>query len=229
MPFLFYDPTFLLLIPALLFAMYAQSKVQTTFRKYLRVPARLGQTGAEVARSILDRAGLHDIPVEPIQRSLGDHYDPKKRAVRLSPEVYNGRSLASLSVAAHETGHALQHAQAYAPLTLRSSLFPVASIGSTAAFPLFFLGLLANFEPLMTIGIYFFLAALLFQVVTLPVEFNASSRAMRLLTTGGYLANDETHGAKAVLKAAALTYVAATAMALTQLIRLLVLRGMARD
>lgn len=226
--FWFYDPTFLLLIPALIFAMYAQNKVQSTFRKYLHVPARAGHTGAEVARSILDRAGLRDVPVELTQRSLGDHYDPRKRVVRLSPEVYSGRSVASLGVAAHETGHALQHAQAYVPLNIRSGLFPIASFGSSAAMPLFFLGILGGFEPLMTIAIYFFLAALAFQVVTLPVEFNASSRAMRLLTTGGYLAADEAPKTRAVLNAAALTYVAATAMALVQLLRLIILRDQRR-
>lgn len=224
----FFDPTYILLIPAMLFALYAQSKVQSTFRTYLNVPARSGLTGAQVARSILDRANLHDVRVEMVQRTLGDHYDPRERVVRLSPEVYHGRSVASLGVAAHETGHALQHAQAYVPLSIRSSLFPVAYFGSAAAFPLFFLGFIAAWEPLMTIGIWFFIAAVAFQVVTLPVEFNASARAMRLLTTGGYLASDEAPKTRAVLNAAALTYVAATAMAVTQLLRLLILRDMRR-
>lgn len=229
----FFDPTMIIIIPALIFAMFAQSKVQSTFAKYLRVPARAGYTGAQVARSILDRAGLHDVRVEMTNRTLGDHYDPRGRVVRLSPEVYSGRSVASVGVAAHETGHALQHARAYVPLNIRNSLFPIASFGSSAAFPLFFIGLffgmMGSMElatTMMTIGIWFFIAALAFQVVTLPVEFNASSRAMRLLTTGGFLAADEAPKTRAVLTAAALTYVAATAMAVAQLVRLLVLRGM---
>lgn len=235
MPFFLFDPTMLLVIPALLFALYAQSRVQTTFTKYLRVPARSGYTGAQVARILLDRAGLGDVPVEQTPQRLGDHYDPRARAVRLSPEVYQGRSLAALSVAAHETGHALQHAQAYVPLTLRSSLFPLASIGSSAAMPLFLIGLIfagggASGSDLgitlMTLGIWFFVGALLFQVVTLPVEFNASSRAMKLLTAGGFLQPDEVRGSRSVLNAAALTYVAAVAVSLMTLLRLLILRGM---
>lgn len=225
-PFFFFDPTMIILIPALIFAMYAQAKVRGTFNKYLHVPARAGYTGAQVARSILDRANLHDVQIEMTGRSLGDHYDPRKRVVRLSPEVYNGRSVASVGVAAHETGHALQHAKAYVPLSIRNALFPVASFGSTAAFPLFLFGLLFGSYDLMTVGIWFFVAALAFQVVTLPVEFNASARAMRLLTTGGFLAADEAPKTRAVLSAAALTYVAAAAMSLMQLVRLLVLRGM---
>lgn len=230
---LFFDPTWILLLPALIFAMYAQAKVQSTFARYLRVPARAGYTGAQVARQILDRANLHDVRVEMTHRHLGDHYDPRQRVVRLSPEVYNGRSVASVGVAAHETGHALQHARAYVPLSIRNSLFPVAAFGSSAAFPLFFIGLLFGSMgswdlgySMMTIGIWFFIAALAFQIITLPVEFDASARAMRLLTTGGYLAADEAPKTKAVLTAAALTYVAATVMAVAQLLRLLVLRGM---
>lgn len=222
----FWDPTYILLIPALIFAMYAQSKVHSTFNKYLHVPARAGYTGAQVARAILDRANLRDVRIEMTPRPLGDHYDPRQKVVRLSPQVYNGRSVASLGVAAHETGHALQHAQAYVPLNIRTSLFPVAAFGSNAAFPLFLLGLIFVSEPLMSLGIWLFVAALAFQVVTLPVEYNASARAMRLLTTGGFLAADEAPKTRAVLNAAALTYVAATAMALTQLLRLLVLRNM---
>lgn len=215
-----------LVLPALLFALYAQYKVQSTFTRYLRVPARSGYTGAQVARALLDRAGLRHVPVEQIPHRLGDHYDPRARAVRLSPEVYQGRSLAALSVAAHETGHALQHAQDYVPLTIRSNLFPLAAIGSNAAMPLFLIGLIFAYEPLMTLGIWFFTAALLFQVVTLPVEFNASARAMRLLTANGFLAQDEVQGSRAVLTAAALTYVAAVAVSLMTLIRLILLRGM---
>ncbi len=226
--FPFYDPTFLLLIPAVILAMYAQSKVQSTFRKYLRVPSTSGMTGAQVARMLLDKHGLHDVPVQQIGGTLSDHYDPRQRAMRLSPQVYQSSSLAAIGVAAHETGHAIQHAQQYVPLGIRNNLFPVASIGSQMAFPLFFIGLIFASGFLMDIGIWLFVAALAFQVVTLPVEFNASSRAIQLLEGTGVLTRTEVPKAKAVLSAAALTYVAAAAMAAMQLIRLLVLRG-ARD
>ena len=179
----------------------------------------------EDARELLDSHGLYDVRVEMTPGHLTDHYDPRSRVLRLSRDVYHSTSLAALGVAAHETGHALQHAQNYVPLGIRNNLFPVAHFGSQMAFPLFFLGFLFGGPLLMDIGIMLFAAALLFQVVTLPVEYNASSRAMQLLEVGGYLAPDEAPKAKSVLSAAALTYLAATAMAVLQLIRLLVLRG----
>lgn len=223
-----FDPTFILLIPALILALYAQQKVHSTFARFSRVPARAGRTGAQVARELLYHAGLRDVPVEMTRGSLSDHYDPRARVMRLSPEVYNGTSIAALAVAAHETGHAIQHAGNYLPLTVRNGLFPVASFGSQAAFPLFLLGLILGAEPLLTLGIWLFVAALAFQVITLPVEFDASGRAMRLLAAGGYLDTDEVPKAKSVLDAAALTYVAAVAVSLMHLIRLLILRN-ARD
>lgn len=226
-----YDPTFVLLLPGLMLALYAQHKVHSTFAQYLRVPARSGKTGAQVARELLDRMGLSDVPVQMTPGHLTDHYDPRQRVLRLSRDVYEGRSLAALAVAAHETGHAVQHQRGYVPLNIRNSLFPVASIGSQLAFPLFFLGFLFAADvgyALMTLGIYLFLAALAFQLVTLPVEFDASSRALQLLSAGGYLAQDERPGARAVLQAAALTYVAAVAVALLQVVRLLVLRNSRR-
>lgn|SRR5690625_5048789 len=226
--FWYFDPTYFLLIPGLILALYAQSKVRSAFAKYSRVPARTYKTGADVARELLDQAGLHDVPVERIGGQLSDHYDPRQRVMRLSPEVYSGNSIAALAVAAHETGHAIQHAANYVPLNIRNGLFPVASLGSQMAFPLFFIGFLFASESMMTIGIWFFIAALAFQVVTLPVEFDASRRAMRLLDAGGYLTREEAPGAKAVLSAAALTYVAAVAVSLLHLLRLLVLRN-ARD
>lgn len=225
----FYDPTFLLLIPALILAFYAQSKVQSTFRKYLRVPSSSGLTGAQVARMLLDRHGLYDVPVEQIGGMLTDHYDPKARVMRLSHQVYQSSSLAAIGVAAHETGHAIQHAEQYVPLGIRNNLFPVASIGSQMAFPLFFIGLIFASGFLMDLGIWLFVAALAFQVVTLPVEFNASSRAIRLLEGTGILTRAEVPKARAVLSAAALTYVAAAAMAAMQLLRLLILRGSRDD
>lgn len=226
--FWLFDPTYILLIPGLILALYAQQKVRSAFAKYSRVPAQTYKTGADVARELLDQAGLHDVPVERIGGQLSDHYDPRRRVMRLSPEVYGGNSIAALAVAAHETGHAVQHAANYVPLNIRNGLFPVANLGSQMAFPLFFIGFLFASEPMMTIGIWFFIAALAFQVVTLPVEFDASRRAMRLLDAGGYLTREEAPGARAVLSAAALTYVAAVAVALLHLLRLLILRN-ARD
>ncbi len=225
----FYDPTFILLIPALLFALYAQSKVNGTFQRYLRVYASSGMTGAEVARRILDSNGLYDVAVERIHGHLTDHYDPRQRVLRLSQAVYGGTSVAALGVAAHEAGHALQHANNYVPLGIRNNLFPVANIGSQMAFPLFFMGLIFRWDTLMLVGIWFFIAALAFQLVTLPVEFNASRRAIAQLSSGGYITQSEIPHAKKVLDAAALTYIAATAMALSQLLRLLVLRNSRRD
>ena len=178
--FFWYDPTYLLLIPALLFAFYAQSKVSGTFQRYLRVYASSGLTGAQVARRLLDSNGLYDVAVEQVGGHLTDHYDPRRKVLRLSPAVYSGTSVAALGVAAHETGHAVQHAQNYVPLGIRNNLFPVASIGSQMAFPLFVLGLFFQWDTLMLVGIWFFIAALAFQIVTLPVEFNASRRAIAL-------------------------------------------------
>lgn len=228
----FYDPTYILIIPALILALYAQFKVQSTFEKYLRVRASSNLTGAQVARELLDKNQLYDVPVEITPGHLSDHYDPRRRVLRLSPDVYHGRSLAALGVAAHETGHAIQHANEYIPLNIRNAVFPVASFGSSLAFPLFFIGLLMGRGGvfLMDLGILLFSAAVLFQVLTLPVEFNASGRALHMLEGGGYLSRGaEVSGARKVLSAAALTYLAATAMAVLQLLRLLVLRGSRRD
>ena len=226
---MFFDPTFLLLIPAIIFTIYAQFRVQSTFNKYQEVQAVSGMTGAQVARELLDHANLHDVPVELTPGTLSDHYDPRSRVLRLSPEVYHGHSLASLGVAAHETGHAIQHANAYAPLTIRNGVFPIANIGSNLGYILFFIGLFfgggaSNF--LLDLGIILFSFFVFFTVLTLPVEFNASNRAMRLLTEGGYLMQgEEATGARKVLSAAAMTYVAAAATAILQLVRMLLIRG----
>lgn len=225
MPFLWGDTTFILLIPAMLFAMYAQGKVKSTFNKYLRVRASRGFTGAQVAKKILESEGLYNIPIQLINGQLSDHYDPKKKVLRLSNAVYNGSSVASIGVAAHEAGHAIQHAKGYAPLMIRNSLVPIANIGSQGAWFLFFIGLVFTIPSLMDIGIVFFLAAVLFQIITLPVEFNASNRAIELLESQQILSAGEIIPTKKVLNAAALTYVAATVVAISQLIRLLILRG----
>ncbi len=221
-----FDWTFILLLPALGFAMWAQSKVRGTYRKYSQIRSRANITGAQVARRILDSQGLSGVKVEATKGELTDHYDPRTRVVRLSKGVYGSTSLAALGVAAHETGHALQHKFGYAPLQLRSTLVPVARFGTWLAFPLFFIGFIfTSIHWLMDVGILFFAAAVLFSLVTLPVEYNASARAMKILSSGGYLSPDETTGARKILDAAAWTYVAAATMAVLQLVRLLVLRG----
>lgn len=228
MPFFFGDYTMIIVLPALIFAMYAQTKVNGTFQRYLRVASSSGFTGAQVARRILDNNGLYNVSIEMTRGHLTDHYDPRERVLRLSPAVYNGSSLASLGVAAHETGHAIQHNLGYIPLGIRNAIFPVANIGSRMAFPLFFMGLIFRAEPLVFIGIAAFTAAVLFHIITLPVEYNASSRAIEALQAGGYIAAGEVEHTKKVLSAAALTYVAATFVAITQLLRLLALSGMFR-
>jgi len=222
---MYYDSTFLLLIPALILSLYAQIKVNWTFGKYSKVRSRKGMTGAEVGRKLLDDAGLRSVPVSQVRGNLTDHYDPRDKTLHLSDSVYGSDSVAAIGVTAHEVGHAVQDAKAYAPLAMRSNLVPIAGLGSQLAIPLFFMGMLFSWPPLMDIGIIAFSIAVAFQVVTLPVEFNASSRAIALLSSGGYLEADELPLAKKVLSAAALTYVAATAMAVLNLIRLIALRG----
>lgn len=220
------DWTFILVIPAFIFAVWAQSQVQSAYQKYSRVYARSGLTGAQVARRLLDAAGLDHIPVQQSQGHLSDHYDPRAGVVRLSPGVYQSNSLAALGIAAHETGHAIQHGDGYVPLSFRNNIFPVANIGSRMAFPLFFIGYFFGTAPvLMDIGILLFAFAVVFQLATLPVEFNASSRAVALLESGGYLTPAEVGPTRKVLNAAALTYIAAAAVAITQLLRLLLLRS----
>jgi uncharacterized protein len=224
----FGDTTFFLLIPAVILALYAQARVKGTYARYSKVMAQSGMTGAEAARTLLNSGGAGYVPVERIAGQLTDNYDPRKKVLRLSEGVHDGRSLAALGIAAHETGHALQHHNRYAPLQFRNGFFPVANIGSTLAFPLFFIGLLTSSRGpsiLMDIGILLFAAAVLFSVVTLPVEFNASKRAVHILETQGLLNGQEIAGARKVLSAAALTYVAATAMAILQLVRFLMIRG----
>ena len=221
------DWTMILLIPAILFTIYAQLKVQSSFRKYLDYPASSGMTGAQVARDLLNRENLYDVPVELTPGQLSDHYDPRERILRLSPEVYHGRSLASLGVAAHETGHAIQHARAYAPLSIRNGIFPVANLGSNLGYILFIVGMFMGFNKiLIDIGIILFSFFVFFTVLTLPVEFNASNRALALLADGGYLQRgEEITGARKVLSAAAMTYVAAAATAVLNLLRMLLIRG----
>lgn len=227
--FFYRDVSFLLLIPALILTLYAQLKVTTTFQQFSRVRAKTGLTGAQVARLILDKNGLTDVRIEQISGSLSDHYDPRSRVLRLSPEVFARSSLSSLGIAAHETGHAIQHDQGYIPLKIRHSILPAANFGSTAGIYIFMFGLLFRSPYLMDFGIVAFTAVVLFQLVTLPVEYNASSQAIKLLVADAYIEQDEVLNTKKVLNAAALTYVAATAMAIFQLFRLLLIRGNRRD
>ena len=218
----YYDPTYLLLIPGVILAMVAQGMVSSAFSRWCQVRSRTGVIGAELARRILDRNGCQDVRIAHIPGKLTDNFDPENGVLRLSDEVFASDSVAALGVAAHEAGHAIQDAQNYAPLRIRSSIVPVANIGSTAAMPLFFIGLFASWQPLMRIGIYCFALSVLFYLVTLPVEFDASSRAVAILDAGG-LPEEELRGVKAVLKAAALTYVASALQALLQLLRLVLL------
>lgn len=216
----FWDSTMVLLIPAILLSLYAQFKISASYKKYSKIPSRSGLTGAQAARMILNSHGLYDVQVEAIGGSLSDHYDPRTRVIRLSRDVYQGSSLSSVAVAAHETGHALQHAAGYAPMQLRSAFVPVANIGSGAGPILILLGLfIPTFDWLLQLGIFAFTFAVLFQVITLPVEYNASSRALSLLQDGRMLGSDEVQGARSVLNAAALTYVAAALVAVLELAR----------
>ena len=224
--FWYYDPYyFLLIVPAMLIALIAQARVSSTFSRYSRVYSHRGITAAQVARNILDENGLYNVQVQRVAGNLTDHYDPRTNVVRLSDSVYTSTSIAAIGVAAHEVGHAIQHATDYAPLTIRSAIIPVTNIGSRLSIPLILLGLLFSSQPLVQIGILAFSLMVVFQLVTLPVEFNASNRAIRTLAADGYLDRDELAGAKSVLSAAAMTYVAALITAAAQLLRLILLFG----
>lgn len=224
MPF-YFDSTMILLLPAIAFALYAQFKVKSTFTKYSDVRSISNLTGAQVARGILDKYGLFEVRVEATPGELTDHYDPRDKTLRLSSPVYSSTSLAAIGVAAHEAGHAVQHAKNYGPLAIRSAIVPVAQLGSWAAWPLLFMGFIFGAFSLVKLGILIFSGVVLFQLVTLPVEFNASKRALAVLTDAGYLYGNEINGAKKVLDAAALTYVAAALMGILQLLRLLLMSG----
>ncbi|MFA6807985.1 MAG: zinc metallopeptidase [Eubacteriales bacterium] len=221
----FWDPTMILMIPAIILTIYAQGKVKGAYAKYSKVRASSGMTGAQVARAILNENGLFDVKVEQVSGNLTDHYDPRTQVVRLSSGIYGGSSIASLSVAAHETGHAVQHADGYVPLKIRSSFVPVASFGSQLGPIFIILGLFIPSIPfLLQIGIYAFAFAVFFQVVTLPVEYNASSRALVFLENSGMLASrEEVTGARKMLNAAALTYVAAALSAILTLLRFMMI------
>lgn len=225
-PYYYFDWTYLMLLPAFLLAAWAQANVNSTFRKYSQVYNRMGMTGAEAARRILDMNGLYSVRIERVSGDLTDHFDPKTNVVRLSDATYSSRSVGSVGVAAHEVGHAIQYAKGYAPIKVRNSIVPVVNVCNVMSMPIILIGFLFSYnQTLINLGIILFSATVLFQLITLPVEFNASSRAIRTLEGQNMLAPDELSGAKKVLRAAALTYVAATISAIMSLLRLIVLFG----
>lgn len=219
-----FDPLYLyLVLPAVFFALWTQWKVTRNFKKYSRIRTYRGLTGKAAAKQVLDQAGLYNVKIEHVPGSLTDHYDPKSNTIRLSDDVYGRASVAAVGVAAHEAGHAVQHARHYLPVKVRAGIIPATRLGSALSMPLIIMGLIISIPALITWGIIFFGISLVFQLVTLPVEFNASKRAMAALESSGMLTEEELPGSQKVLSAAAMTYVAALAVSLTQFIRLIAL------
>ena len=233
MGYYYWDPTYILVVIGAVIGMIASARGKGTFNKYSQLRSMSGMNGAQVAQRVLQAAGIYDVQVRHVSGSLTDHYDPRTKTVNLSDPVYNATSVAALGVAAHECGHAIQHAKNYAPLSIRSALVPIANFGSMLAWPVILIGLLFNTRSsglIIDIGILLFSAAVLFQLVTLPVEFDASRRALVMLRTQGILADDELKYTRRVLKSAALTYVASAAAAILQLLRIiLITNGRRRD
>jgi Zn-dependent membrane protease YugP len=223
------DATYLLVLLGVVLCMGASAKMNSTFNRYSRVRSASGLTGCEAAYRVLQSAGIYDVRVEHVGGNLTDHYDPRSKVLRLSDATFNSTSVAAIGVAAHECGHAMQHAQGYAPLKLRSTLVPVANFGSQIAWPLILIGLVLGGSSLLNLGIIAFSMAVLFQLVTLPVEFNASRRAVNVLEGTGMFNGDELQATRKVLSAAALTYVASAASAMLQLLRLVLLFGRRND
>ena len=225
---MYFDPTYILVLIGVVISLIASGMVNSSFNKYAKVRNTKGITGAEAAERVLHAAGIHDVRIEHVSGNLTDHYDPRSKVLRLSDTVYGSSSVAAVGVASHECGHAIQHAKGYAPLKLRSTLVPIANFGSKIAWPLILIGLLFTSETstlLINIGIIAFSAAVLFQLVTLPVEFNASNRAIRMIADTGMMEGAEIRSAKKVLNAAALTYVASAASSILQLLRIILLTG----
>ncbi|MEG1775844.1 MAG: zinc metallopeptidase [Clostridia bacterium] len=225
----YWDWTMLLVIPGLLLGMWAQHKVSSSFRKYSSIHTQKGITADEVSRQLLSHSGNSSVSVREVSGKLTDHFDPRTGTLRLSESVYGSNSVSAIGVAAHECGHAMQQQEGYLPLKLRSAIVPMVNIGSNLYFPIFLLGLVFSWQPLVYVGIGCFALTLLFSLVTLPVEFNASKRAMAVLESGGYVTQDELVGVRAVLNAAAMTYVAAAISSLLQLARLLIISRDQRD
>lgn len=229
---MYFDSTYMLVLIGVIICMIASAKMNATFNRYSRVRSRSGLTGREAAERILYSAGIRDVRVEHVPGNLTDHYDPRRKVLRLSDATYNSNSVAAIGVAAHECGHAIQHETGYVPLAVRGSLVPIANFGSSIAWPLILIGLFMNSGMsalLLNLGILAFSLAVLFQIVTLPVEFNASGRAVKILGSTGILYEDEVKDTKKVLKAAALTYVAGAASAILQLLRIVLLANRRND
>lgn len=230
MPYMYFDPTYILVLIGAVISLIASFRVNRTFRKYSKINSLSGETGASAAAKILEREGIYDVRIEQVSGDLTDHFDPRNKVLRLSESVYGSTSVAALGVAAHECGHAVQHDKGYAPLKLRTAIVPVVNIGSRVSLPVILIGVLFGFnQTLISIGILLFSLGILFQLITLPVEFNASSNALSLLDRTGILHRSELPSARKVLKAAALTYVAAAAASILQLLRLIMLFGRRRD
>ena len=225
-PGFYFDSTYILIFIGAIISLWASSRVKSTYARYDRQSVLRGVTGAQAAEMILHRAGIYDVSIQRVSGSLTDHYDPSRRVLRLSDSVYGRASVAAVGVAAHECGHAIQHHQGYAPLQMRTTLVPICNFGNMISWPMIMLGVFMGWNmTLIRVGIILFCAVIVFQLVTLPVEFNASSRALEMLSSLGILHGDENDGAKKVLSAAALTYVAAAAASILQLLRLVLLFG----
>ena len=225
----YFDWTYMLIIPGMLLGLWAQHKVKSTYAEYSRIPTRLGRGAAGVVDDLLRRNGNNKVRIGRVSGQLTDHYNPGNETLNLSDGVYASNSVAALGIAAHEAGHAMQKHEGYAPLTLRTAIVPAVNICSSLSTPLFFLGILMAWEPLTTLGIILFAASTVFALVTLPVEFNASKRAVAMLTEGGYVTGEEERGVRKVLNAAALTYVAAAVTSMLSLLRLLIIARNRRD
>lgn len=230
MPYFYFDYYYLILVvPAMLLAIWAQVQVKTTYRKYSRVPNSRGMTGAYAAQAVLNFYGITDVRIERVSGNLTDHYDPRSKVIRLSDGVYNSSTVAAIGIACHEAGHAAQHAENYAPIKIRNAIIPVCNIGSTIGIPLALIGWIFSFSILIYVGLGLYAAVFIFQVATLPVEFNASRRAIKVIDETQLLRDDEIGGAKKVLAAAAMTYVASMIVSLANLLRLLLRFSNRRD
>ncbi len=223
---MYFDSTYLILLPAILFALWAQFRVKSTYARYSKEFA--GMTGADAARMVLEMNGVSGVDIHPISGELTDHFDPRTNSIGLSQGVYGVSSVAAVGVAAHEAGHAVQYAMGYAPIKVRTAIIPITQIGSSLSWPILLVGVLLGSEMLAMAGVLLFCAVVAFQLVTLPVEFNASNRAVRALTSSGYMEPEQMRGARKVLKAAAMTYVAALAQSLAQLLRLVAIANRSR-
>ncbi len=230
MPYFYFDYYYLILVvPALMLAIWAQVQVKTTYRKYSRVPNSRGMTGAYAAQAVLNFYGITDVRIERVSGNLTDHYDPRSKVIRLSDGVYNSSTVAAIGIACHEAGHAAQHAENYAPIKIRNAIIPVCNIGSTIGIPLALIGWIFSFSILIYVGLGLYAAVFIFQVATLPVEFNASRRAIKVIDETQLLRDDEIGGAKKVLAAAAMTYVASMMVSLANLLRILLRFSNRRD